>query len=96
MPRIAEFASAIIGFQSREMKYGVCVTSARANSDRQNSPGGIQAPCSTNMHLHTPLLTTTATASWLAVIAAAARLCTDHCGNCNEGHRLFHGFASAY
>jgi hypothetical protein len=44
MPRIAEFASAIIGFQSREMKYGVCVTSARANSDRQNSPGGIQAP----------------------------------------------------
>jgi len=47
MPRIAEFASAIIGFQSREMKDGVCVTAARparANSDRQNSPGEIQAP----------------------------------------------------
>ena len=47
MPRIAEFAPAIIGFQSREMKYGVCVTaarSARANLDRQNSPGEIQAP----------------------------------------------------
>jgi hypothetical protein len=95
-PRIAEFAFATIGFQSHETKYGVCVTAvSRANSDRQNFSGrNLRASCSTNMHLHTPLLITAATTSPFGVIGAAAWQCSGHCGNCNEGRRPFHGFAS--